>query len=223
MGLKERLLSLSIGVTQFDTKKANVRARAVREPPLLLSLSTGVTQFDTKKANVWARAVREPPLQRVDISGFPFSTASLLCLFRGYANRPIHRTLGVCKPPDSSNFGRMLYAPPSSRDTRISYDLRSGRDDHLLPGFGVGVGGLVQSLDHPFCGGVHRRKAQMQSADARRRCKAQMQSADAKRRCKAQVSRSSFVICAMSIFEAERGGRLGLCGGCMWQTEEVTC
>ncbi len=38
-------------------------------------LNIGLTQFDTKKANVRARAVREPPLQRVDSSRFPFSTA----------------------------------------------------------------------------------------------------------------------------------------------------
>ena len=44
-----------------DTKKADVQARAVPEPPL---------------QRVQARAVPEPPLQRVDSSRFPFSTAS---------------------------------------------------------------------------------------------------------------------------------------------------
>ncbi len=39
-------------------------------------LQLELTQFDTKKANVRARAVREPPRQRVDSSRFPFSTAS---------------------------------------------------------------------------------------------------------------------------------------------------
>ncbi len=38
-------------------------------------ISIGLTQLDTKKANVRARAVREPPLQCADISGFSFSTA----------------------------------------------------------------------------------------------------------------------------------------------------
>ncbi len=35
----------------------------------------GLTLLGANKANVRARAVHEPPLQRADISGFPFSTA----------------------------------------------------------------------------------------------------------------------------------------------------
>ncbi len=78
------------------------------------------TQFDTKKARVRARAVREPPLQRVDSSRFPFSTASLLSWVRFFdaETNIIHHNLS--SPSSCTDLDGFLYgAIPDSPSARI--------------------------------------------------------------------------------------------------------